>query len=143
MHRTDYTFPFNIDPGSRQAARASYAAHVEQMVRQVLLTNPGERADLPEFGCGLRRLLFAGNNLRAPARDGPPTAGIAAPSSGIEVTTQVLIQASLNQWLSEQIRLQSVTVTPGPGGDFSQIVVRVAYVLIETQSLQQTQVTVS
>jgi phage baseplate assembly protein W len=29
------------------------------MIRQVLLTSPGERIDLPEFGCGLRQLIFA------------------------------------------------------------------------------------
>src|SRR5271166_6539401 len=118
MNRTDYAFPFAIDPGSSQAARAAYAAHVDQMIRQILLTTPGERADLPEFGCGLRRLLFAPN------------------STGLEATTQILIQRSLTQWLGNQITLQSVTVGPGPGGDFSQLSVQIAYLLTETQSLQ-------
>jgi len=34
-------------------------------------------------------------------------------------------------------------VTPGPGGDFSQILVNIGYILIETQSLAQTEVQVS
>jgi len=59
MQRHDYSFPFRIDPASGQAAQTSYQAHVDQMIRQVLLTNRGERIDLPEFGCGLRQLLFA------------------------------------------------------------------------------------
>jgi len=40
MNRHDYAFPFRIDPVSRQAAQTNYAAHVEQMIRQVLLTSP-------------------------------------------------------------------------------------------------------
>jgi phage baseplate assembly protein W len=125
LNRTDYAFPFAIDPGSNQATRAAYAAHVDQMIRQILLTTPGERADLPEFGCGLRRVLFAPN------------------SDALEATLQILIQRSLTLWLSDQIALQSVTVTPGPGGDYAQILVQIAYTLTETQSLQQTQILVS
>lgn len=125
MSRTDYSFPFAIDLVSRQAAQAPYPTHVDQMIRQILLTTPGERADLPEFGCGLRQLLFAPN------------------SDALEATTQVLVQHSLKQWLGNQITVQKVTVTPGPGGDYSQILVQVNYVLLETQSQQQTQLVVS
>jgi uncharacterized protein len=125
MSRTDYSFPFAIDLVSHQAAQASYATHVDQMIRQILLTTPGERADLPEFGCGLRQLLFAPN------------------SDALQATTQVLVQHSLKQWLGNQITVRSVTVAPGPGGDYSQILVQVNYVLLETQSQQQTQLVVS
>ena len=58
MARTDYACPFRIDPASNQAAQSPYAQHVVEMIEQILLTTPGERVDLPEFGCGLRRLLF-------------------------------------------------------------------------------------
>ena len=125
MPRTDYAFPFVIDPVSGQAGQTPYAAHVDQMIRQILLTSPGERADLPHFGCGLRQLLFAPD------------------SDALQATTQLLIQRSLNLWLSNQIDLQSVTVSPGPGNDYSQIAVQISYILLETQSLQQTQVLVS
>jgi phage baseplate assembly protein W len=125
MDRTDYTFPFSIDPVSRQAAQSPYATHVDQMIRQVLLTTPGERADLPEFGCGLRQLLFAPN------------------SDALQATTQLMVQRSLKQWLGNQISVQNVTVTPGPGGDYSQILVQITYLLLETQSLQQKQVVVT
>ena len=125
MPRADFAFPFRIDPVSGQAAQAPYAAHVEQMIRQVLLTNPGERADLPQFGCGIRQLLFAPN------------------STALQSTTALLIRQSLGKWLGHQIQVQEVDVTPGPGGDFSQILVRIAYVLIETRSLAQTEVLVS
>jgi phage baseplate assembly protein W len=125
MARTDYAFPFRIDPVSGQAAQAPYAVHVDQMIRQILLTSPGERADLPQFGCGIRQLLFAPN------------------STALQSTVQLLVRQSLTKWLSDQIQVQSVDVTPGPGGDFSQILVSIAYILIETQSLAQTEVQVS
>jgi phage baseplate assembly protein W len=125
MPRTDYAFPFRIDPASRQGAQSSYAQHVDEMIRQILLTTPGERADLPEFGCGLRQLLFAPN------------------SDALQTTTQLMIQHSLTQWLGNQITLQQVSVTPGSGGDYSQVQVEVAYLLTETQSSQVTQITVA
>lgn len=125
MPRTDYAFPFRIDPVSGQAAQAPYAAHVDQMIRQILLTTPGERVDLPQFGCGIRQLLFAPN------------------STALQSTTQLLIRQSLTEWLGDQIQVQSVDVAPGPGGDFSQIIVQIGYLLIETQSQAQTEVLVS
>jgi uncharacterized protein len=125
MKRTDYAYPFVIDPVSGQAGQTPYATHVDQMIRQILLTTPGERADLPEFGCGLRQLLFAPN------------------SDALEATTKLIIQRSLDLWLSDQIKMQTISVGPGPGGDYSQIAVQIAYTLLETQSMQQTSVLVS
>jgi uncharacterized protein len=125
MTRHDYAFPFRIDPVSGQAQQAPYGTHVDQMIRQVLLTTPGERADLPEFGCGLRQLLFAPN------------------SDALQATARLTVQRALDRWLTGQIQVQTVNVTPGDGGDDSQIVVRVEYLLIETQSKQVTQILVS
>jgi phage baseplate assembly protein W len=125
MARADYTFPFRIDPASGQAAQSPYGRHVDEMIRQILLTTPGERTDLPEFGCGLRQLLFAPN------------------SDALQATTQLMIQQALSRWLAGQIQLVNVTVTDGPGGDQSQLLVLIQYVLLETQSQQQTQIVVS
>jgi phage baseplate assembly protein W len=125
MARSDYAFPFRIDPVSGQAQQAAYGMHVGQMIRQILLTAPGERADLPEFGCGLRELLFAPN------------------STAVQATAQLLVRQSLTRWLAGQIVVQSVELTPGPGGDFSQIAVTIGYLLVETQTLAQTEVRVS
>lgn len=125
MQRTDYAYPFVIDPVSGQAGQSPYATHVDQMIRQILLTTPGERADLPEFGCGLRQLLFAPN------------------SDALQATTQLIIQRSLDLWLSDQIKVQTISVGPGPDNDYSQIAVQIAYTLLETQSMQQTSVLVS
>jgi hypothetical protein len=125
MTRHDYAYPFRIDPISGQAAQTPYATHVDQMIRQILLTAPGERVDLPQFGCGLRQLLFAPD------------------SDALQATAQLTVQRALNQWLANQIQVLKVTVTPGPGGDYSQIVVQIQYLLIDTQTQQLTLIQVS
>ena len=125
MDRSDYLFPFRIDPASGQVARTSYEAHVEQMIRQVLLTAPGERADLPEFGCGVRQLIFAPH------------------SHALDATTQIMVQQALNRWLAGQIEVRKVSVGPPESGDEAQLLIQIDYVLIETRSNQQTVVLVS
>lgn len=121
MRRTDYAFPFRIDGASGQAAQTDYPSHVEQMIRQILLTSPGERIDLPEFGCGLRRLLFAPN------------------SDAIAATTQILILQALGKWLADQIEVKQVQVNR-PENDDAQLLVRIEYVLRETQTSHSTEV---
>jgi phage baseplate assembly protein W len=124
MERHDYKFPFRIDPTSGQAAQTGYAEHVDQMIRQVLLTAPGERADLPEFGCGIRQLLFAPH------------------SDALDSTTQLLVQQALNRWLAGQIEVKKVAVLPAADGDAAQLVIRIEYILIETRSDKQIEVLV-
>ena len=125
MNRHDYAYPFRIDPLSGQAAQTPYGTHVAQMIRQILLTAPGERVNLPEFGCGLRQLLFAPS------------------SDGLQATTQLLVRRALDHWLAGQITVVNVRVTPGDGGDYSQILILIEYVLIETQSKQLIEVKVN
>lgn len=127
MIRNDFAFPFHIDAASGQAAQASYQDHVDQMIRQVLLTDPGERVCLPTFGAGLRRLIFA-----------PLTAQLQA-------SAQMTVTQALTTWLANQITVQQVTVdTPVSDPDLAPgtIQITVSYVLIETQSVRQTQVQV-
>src|SRR5271157_5620690 len=98
MTRRDIRYPFAIDPASGQAAQTDYATHVDQMIRQILLTAPGERADLPEFGCGLKQLTFAPH------------------SDALDATTTILVQQALTRWLADQVTVQKVTVgPPAPG----------------------------
>jgi phage baseplate assembly protein W len=123
--RHDYAFPFRIDPASRQARSAGYEAHVKQMVIQLLLTTPGERADLPEFGCGLRALIFAGN------------------SEALSATAQMLVQEALTRWLSQHLTVRKVEVLPPAATqEENQIAVRVEYQLVATGGAQRVDVTV-
>ncbi len=86
-------YPWAIDAGlGRLAEESDYAAHVEQLIKQVLFTNPGERVNRPEFGCGLRRMVFAPNS---------------------EVTaslTQVTVYQALERWLGTLIEVAEVKV---------------------------------
>ncbi len=125
MLRHDYAFPFRIDPASHQAAQSAYALHVQQMIRQLLLTAPGERVNLPEFGCGLRRLLFA------------PF------SHALQATTTIEIRSALETWLGRQIRVHEVFVSePDDAGIEGQLRVRIVYQLIETQTVDQVELLV-
>lgn len=126
MKRQDYAFPFRVDGTSHQAAQApSYEAHVAQMIRQVLLTSPGERINLPEFGCGLRRLLFAPN------------------SEPLAAATQILVLQALGRWLGAYIDVKRVEVRAGEDPDHeNELLVRIEYVLRETQALEGLEVEV-
>ncbi len=87
-------YPFGIDKGSGTLKeQQDYAGHVEQMIRQVLLTNPGERINRPDFGCGLARMVFAPNN---------------------ELTANllnVMVLQSLQRWLSDLIEVNHVKIS--------------------------------
>lgn len=53
-------FPFRIDKdGPLTSTRWE---HVREQIEQVLFTNPKERVFRPEFGVGIRRLIFEPNN---------------------------------------------------------------------------------
>jgi hypothetical protein len=83
--------PFGVDPGRGEIARESnYAAHVEQMMLQVLFTAPGERVNRPDFGCGLKRMVFAPNSEAAAS------------------LLKVQIRQALDKWLGTLIRVDDV-----------------------------------
>jgi phage baseplate assembly protein W len=88
---TSIRYPIAVDAGlGRLAVESDYAAHVEQLMRQVLFTNPGERVNRPDFGCGLRRMVFAPNS---------------------EVTAsllQVTVFQALTRWLGSVIEVDRV-----------------------------------
>jgi uncharacterized protein len=125
--RRDYAYPLRIDGGSQQAAQAPYAAHVEQLIEQILLTAPGERVDLPTFGCGLRQLVFA-----------PIT-------SSLDATLKLQITQALGRWLGGVIQVSAIDVTTSEDDaslDSGTVQVTISYTLIDTQTSEQTTVTV-
>jgi hypothetical protein len=79
-----FSFPFAIgaDGSTLQPTRA---AHVRQMIEQVLFTRRGERVNRPDFGAGVSELLFSEN----------------APE--LAAAAQHMVQASLHQWLGQRI----------------------------------------
>jgi uncharacterized protein len=126
--REDFAFPLRIDPVSQQTAQSAYPAHVDQMVRQLLLTSPGERVNLPQFGCGLRSLLFSPN------------------TDALVATVKLRVIQGMSQWLAGIVSVVDVVVAGGTESaapDPGTLVVTVSYTLVETQTNQSVTVTVA
>jgi phage baseplate assembly protein W len=117
--RYDYAFPLAINAASRQVLRADYPQHVAQMIRQFLLTTPGERVCLPDFGGGLRRLLFSPKNLA---------------DQSLQSTTELLIRQGLDKYLGQHLEVVKVTARDADEIDPGAIEVTVEYRLLETQT---------
>jgi phage baseplate assembly protein W len=49
-------FPFKVSSGSVDTADDDQ--WVQGLIEQVLFTRPGERVNLPQFGCGVEQLVF-------------------------------------------------------------------------------------
>lgn len=85
-------FPFSIGPDGRTATPASIDEHVKGEIIQLLLTAPGERAFLPNFGGGLRRLVFERND--------DVSAGL----------SKALVSQALSTWLATRVQVSSLDV---------------------------------
>jgi phage baseplate assembly protein W len=86
-------YPFTIDNGLKSLQEEQdYSDHVEQLILQVLFTSPGERVNRPDFGCGLRQMIFAPNS--------EATANI----------LNVMVLQALQKWLSAVIDVNEVNV---------------------------------
>lgn len=53
--------PLSFDPSDGYALNKEYEEMIKQNLKMLILTNPGERIMLPDFGVGLRRYLFEPN----------------------------------------------------------------------------------
>lgn len=61
LSETQYLkFPFTVSSNGPQTS--SRAEHVREQIEQVLFTSPKERVFRPEFGVGIRRLVFEPNS---------------------------------------------------------------------------------
>jgi uncharacterized protein len=125
--RQDIAYPFRIDPASQRTAQTGYPTHVDQMVRQLLLTSPGERVNLPQFGCGLRSLVFAPN------------------SDALAATVKLRVIQGLNQWLAGVVNVVDVVLSDPSGAvlEPGTLQVTVTYTLVETQTNQAVTVAVA
>ena len=56
------SFPFAV--GESGPATSGRGEHVREQIEQVLFTSPRERVFRPEFGVGVRRLVFEPNNTQ-------------------------------------------------------------------------------
>ncbi len=87
-------YPIAVDKGLGQLAlQTDFAAHVEQLMKQVLFTDPGERINRPDFGCGIRRMVFAPNSQESAS------------------LAQVTIFQAMEKWLGTLVKVNQVEVS--------------------------------
>jgi phage baseplate assembly protein W len=105
---TSLQYPISVDRArGRLAQELDFNAHIEQLVMQVLMTAPGERINRPDFGCGVKRLVFA------------PGGEVAA------TLAQTTIYQALNKWLSSAITVTEVTAR----AEEAMLQIRIGYVV--------------
>jgi hypothetical protein len=107
---TQFGYPFHIDDSGRSAG-AGEDAHVRQLIEQLLFTEPGERVNRPEFGAGLRRLLFSGN------------------SPEVASATEYLVQGALQRFLGDRVQVEAVQVSSNE----ERLEITVKYRVLRTQ----------
>src|SRR5215813_2797064 len=109
---TTVNFPYQFD--GRGRTTDPLGDYVRQLVEQVLFTSPGERVNLPDFGSGLLQLPFALNSVEMAA------------------ATQFTVQAALQKWLSNYVKVQSVVAT----AQDAVLTVRVTYSVLNSDVTQ-------
>jgi hypothetical protein len=91
MDQTSFGFPFAINRVGRVEV-VTGDDNIRAKIVQVLFTSPGERVNMPEFGCGLKDLVFDPNNFVLAA------------------TTEFSIRQALERWLGDDILVETVDV---------------------------------
>src|SRR5215468_5723053 len=89
--QTTFNFPFAVNDAGRISASGGDTA-IQGKIIQVLFTAPGERVNLPEFGCGLFNLVFEPN------------------SEILAAAMEFSIGQALGRWLSDEIVVNNVSV---------------------------------
>lgn len=115
------SFPVRLGPDGRVAV-SSGPDNIRECIRVVLLTEPGERLHLPEFGGGAGRFLFEPNTV------------------GTRRRVQERIEEALRRW-EPRIALESVTVEEDPD-DPQAAIATVSYRLVANRAAEQVAVRV-
>ena len=116
MRETYFDYPFFID-GRGRAGTTGEDDHIRDMIHQVLFTNPGERVNLPDFGCGLLQLVFMPN------------------SDVLAAATQFTVQGSVQRWLNDVIQVEQVEIK----NDDERLEITIVYVKRSTGEKKQVQ----
>jgi uncharacterized protein len=104
-------FPFHFDSRGRTATTTN-EDHVRDMIELFLFTSPGERVNLPDFGSGLMKMVFAPN------------------SPEIAAALQFSLQAGLQRWLGDVIEIRDLKVS----ADDSTLAVTLRYLIRQTRA---------
>jgi len=108
LNNSDYMkFPLTI--GANGAQTSARRQHIREQIEQVLFTNPGERWFRPEFGAGIRALVFEPN------------------SSVLWEVTKKRLLASLSDALAGEVAPSALSVEVK--GEGAQLIVEIIYTL--------------
>ncbi|MCL4706191.1 GPW/gp25 family protein [bacterium] len=118
MDKTGLGFPFHVTPQGGIAS-ASGNDSLRAKLLQVLLTSPGERVNLPKFGCGLRDLVFDPNNYLLAA------------------ATEFTVSKALQRWLGDELHVESVDVQ----SEEETLTIEIHYVRLDTLEPQGLKIT--
>ena len=98
-------------------AWSSDEQNVRECLRVLLLTEPGERIERPDFGCGLRRYLFEPNTL------------------GTRRRIAEAITRAIQRW-EPRVALEEVTVEPDDS-DLRLVAITISFRLVATRALER------
>lgn len=87
--------------------------HIRNMIISILMTSPGERIHMPDFGCGLKDMVFSAN--------GPVQKSV----------VDFVVVSALEKWIGDLIKVNNVDVTTID----EKIIIEIEYEI--TASLQQ------
>jgi uncharacterized protein len=102
-------FPWTYDTRGR-TAETGLNDHVRDMLELLIFTDAGERVNRPDFGCGLRQLVFSPN------------------SPELAAALQFTMQAAIQRELRDVLSLESLSVT----SEEASLHVVVNYIVLRT-----------
>jgi phage baseplate assembly protein W len=121
LYGTGLSFPPRVGPDG-SVVWSTGEINVRECICTILRTSPGERVEMPTFGCGLSRFLFEPNTV------------------GTLALIQQEVSQSLTRW-EPRIAINDVTATLN-GADQRVVDVTVTYTLIATSSQERLTMTV-
>jgi len=108
---TTIGFPFSVD-GQRYIKAAGGDEAIRGKIIQVLFTAPGERVNLPEFGCGLFNLIFEPNG------------------TVLAAAAEFTVGQALTRWLGDEISVDGLEISTAE----ETLTIEIAYTKLEDLS---------
>lgn len=110
-----WTFPPQIDAQGGLALTSGYL-ELDQAIRVILSTAPGQRVMRPTFGCRLHELVFAPNNSQTSAQ------------------ARRYVEEAIGMW-EPRIRVVTIDVRPDPDSD-ACLLIEVEYEVKATHDIR-------
>jgi phage baseplate assembly protein W len=104
MDESYLAFPFRL-AADGSVARADRDQSIRARIEQLLFTSSGERVMLPEFGCGVRDLVFQGND------------------QVLAAATEFTVARALQTYLGDEVMINAVDVR----NEDEKLVIEVVY----------------